>query len=234
MLDVFGRFTAVLLDMNGTFMFDGDRFDTGQDYAATYRTLGGRQLAAAVVQAAVSECFETLEPIYEDPSRYDSFPQVRDTLRTIPSTRGLPDQEIALLERVVAQHELGRVPDGYAQGLQRLARTHRLGLVANILSRKEPWLEELARAGVLNLLKIAVFSSDGSSIKPSRVLFDRAVEGLGVPRSRVVFVGDSLRCDIWGAAGAGLATVWIDRRGTGPGAGGPLPDWIVRDLLELV
>ncbi|OLC77215.1 MAG: hypothetical protein AUH78_05035 [Gemmatimonadetes bacterium 13_1_40CM_4_69_8] len=36
---------AVLLDMNGTFMFQGDRFGTDQDYAATYRTLGGRQLA---------------------------------------------------------------------------------------------------------------------------------------------------------------------------------------------
>lgn len=61
-LDVLRRFTAVLLDMNGTFMFDGDRFGSGQDYAVKYRTPGGRQLAAPMVQKAVSECFEILEP----------------------------------------------------------------------------------------------------------------------------------------------------------------------------
>jgi FMN phosphatase YigB (HAD superfamily) len=50
----------------------------------------------------------------------------------------------------------------------------------------------------------------------------------------MVFVGDSLRCDVGGAARAGLATVWIDRQGTGPVPGGPQPDWIVRNLLELL
>lgn len=232
--DILSRFGAVLLDMNGTLLFGGDRFGPDQDYWATYRSLGGSRLAPEVVQATIAACHETMERIYNDPTRSDSFPRVLDTLRTLPRMQGLDDRELTLLEGVIAQHERGQVPDAYAVYLRNLACSHPLGLVANILSRKDLWLEEFRRAGVLDLFAITVFSSDGSSMKPSRKLFDRAVSALPVmPRSEIVFVGDSLRCDIAGAAGAGLATVWIDRDGAGRRAGDPQPDFVVRDLLEL-
>jgi len=231
---VLSRFTVVLLDMNGTLMFGGDRFGAEQDFAATYRALGGRRLAADVVQATIAACYATMGAIYEDPSRCDSFPRVSDTLREIPAAHDLPEAELELLERVIAQHELGRIPDAYARAITRLAATHRLGLIANILSGKGPWLREFARAGVLHLFATTVFSSDTRSIKPSRKLFDQAVTALGASRSEVVFVGDSLRCDIGGAAAAGLATVWIDRTGHGRQARDPEPGFIVRDLLDLV
>ena len=220
--------------MNGTFMFGGDRFGPGQDYAATYRALGGRQLAPAAVQGTITACFEIMGAIYDDPARCDSFPSVRDTLRDLPDARNLSNAEIQLLERVIAQHELGNVPDSYARALQALAGSHRLGVVANILSLKGPWVDEFARAGVLNLFATTVFSSDTRSIKPSRRLFEQALSALGAPRSDVVFVGDSLRCDIGGAGGAGFATVWIDRNGRGRPVGGPQPTFVVGDLLELI
>src|SRR5205809_5465855 len=160
--DILSRFAAVLLDMNGTLMFSGDRFGPDQDYAATYRTLGG------------SRCYETLERIYNDPERCDSFPRVLDTLRTLPHAQGLDDGELKLLEDVVAQHERGQVPDPYAVLLRGLARSHPLGLVANILSRKELWLEEFRRAGALDLFANTVFSSYGPSDTPSRTLFHHA------------------------------------------------------------
>src|SRR5256885_17258089 len=46
--------------------------------------------------------------------------------------------------------------------LRSLARSHPLGLVANILSRKDLWLEEFRRAGVLDRFVVTVFSSDRS------------------------------------------------------------------------
>ena len=229
--DVLSSFGGVLLDMNGTFMFGGDRFGPEQDYEATYRAVGGQGLASEVVRRTITACFESLGVIYEDPKRCDSFPSVLEKLRELAPD--LPETELNLLERVIAQHELGRVPDAYALRLKRLAATHRVGVVANILSRKGPWLDEFVRAGVLELFATTVFSSDGRSIKPSRKLFDRALDALATPRSEVVFVGDSLRCDIGGAAAAGLATVWIDRRSRGLQADDPQPTFMIRDLLEL-
>ncbi len=239
--DILTRFRAVLLDMNGTFLFGGDRFGPGQDYAATYRNLGGSRLSREAVHEAVQTCYDTMEVIYNDPARCDSFPQVLDTLRTMPAALGLSPAELMLLERVIAQHEVGRVPDAYADWVRRLARSRVVGVVANVLSRKDLWLQEFARAGVLEHLAVTVFSSDGSSIKPSRKLFDQAVSALAVARSEVVFVGDNLRCDIGGATGAGLAAVWIDRDGQGAGRGrgrgrttqDPQPDLVVRDLRDL-
>jgi len=228
------RFTVVLLDMNGTFMFGGDRFGPEQDYAATYRRLGGGSLTARVVHDGVLACFNELGVIYEDPSRCDSFPGVLDTLRVLPLTRDLPDSELERLEHVIAEHELGTVSDAYALGLRRLAATHRLGVIANLISRKERWLKEFKRAGVLDLFAATVFSSDGSSIKPSRKLFDQALRAVDVPKSEVVFVGDSLRCDIGGAAGAGLASIWIDRAGRGRRPEDPEPTFVIRDLVELL
>src|SRR2546422_2059950 len=122
--------------MNGTLMFGGDRFGPDQDYAATYRSLGGSRLALEVVQAAIPACYEIMERIYNDPARCDSFPRVQDTLRTLSQAKGLDEGELKLLEDVIARHERGQVPDSYAIALRSLARSHPLGLVANILSRK--------------------------------------------------------------------------------------------------
>lgn len=232
--DILSRFPAVLLDMNGTLMFGGDRFGTDQDYAATYRSLGGSQLSAAVIQAIVQTCYNTMGAIYDDPSRSDSFPRVLDTLRTLPAARGLPEAELQLLERVIAHQEVGRIPDAYAAWVSNAARSHVLGLIANLLSRKDLWVQEFKRAGVLDCFKVMVFSSDGSSMKPSRKVFDRAMEALGVSRSGAVFVGDNLRCDVGGARGAGLASVWIDSDRRGLKRGDPQPDFVVNDLRELL
>ena len=220
--------------MNGTLMFGGDRFGPDQDYAATYRSLGGSKLSAAVVKTIVQTCYTTMGAIYDDPSRSDSFSRVLDTLRTLPAARGLPEAELELLERVIAHQEVGRIPDGYAEWVRSAARSHVLGLIANLLSRKDLWLQEFKRAGVLECFRVMIFSSDGSSLKPSRKLFDQAIAVVGVPRSGAVFVGDNLRCDIGGARGAGVASVWIDRDRRGLQPGDPQPDFIVNDLREIL
>jgi len=71
---------------------------------------------------------------------------MRTVTRWLPMIRNLPENELELLERVIAEHELGTISDTYALALKRLAATHRLGVIANIISRKEPGLREFARA----------------------------------------------------------------------------------------
>jgi putative hydrolase of the HAD superfamily/5'-nucleotidase len=209
-------------------MFGEDRFGPAHDYHATYRRLGGVRLSADDLRQAVSDCYNRLAARYEDAGHTDSFPQVREMLI------GLPAGEADIVEDVIAQHELGRVPDACAAALRTLAATHRLGVVTNVWSRKGPWLDELRRAGVLDLFAVAVFSSDGPHIKPSSALFRQALAAVAVPAAEVVFVGDSLRCDIGGAAAAGLDSIWINPSGIARPSGSPSPTFEVRSVLELV
>src|SRR5436309_240312 len=164
---------------------------------------------------------------YLNPAKYGDFPQVADVLRSIQPRLAGDDRNH--VEEVIAVHELGRVPDRYAECLRRLTRTHRLGLVANLWSKKARWLRELRRAGVLDHFESLVFSSDHKCIKPSPVIFDLALKAFGVGKEQVVFVGDSLIYDIAGAKNSGLSAVWIDPGGSVSSAA----DYTVSDLTVL-
>lgn len=222
------RYRAVLLDMNGTFMFGEDRFGPAYDYHATYRDLGGERLSSDELRRAIDDCYQRLAQRYEDPACVDNFPQVRDMLT------GLPPGEAERVESVIAHHELGSISDEYATALRRLAATHWLAVVANVWSRKGPWLAELRRAGVLELFAAVVISSDGPHIKPSPVLFHQALAAVAAPPSAALFVGDSLRYDIGGAIAAGLDSVWINPSEAARPSGSPVPTFEVRSLLELI
>ena len=222
------RFKVILLDLNGTFMFGQDRFGPTENFAATYRGSGGERLAAAEVEQAVRTTYDRMASDEENPAMYDNFPQVANVLRALfPS---LPDDELDRIEQVITLHELGRVPEVYAECLRGLAQAHRLGLVANIWCKKDHWLRELERAGVLDLLEFPVFSSDHRSIKPSPVLFDVAFRPFGVSKEDAVFVGDSLVNDIEGAKSFGISAIWISPSATGSSSA----DYVVPDLRELL
>ncbi|MDJ0949784.1 MAG: HAD hydrolase-like protein [Alphaproteobacteria bacterium] len=201
-------FSILLLDMNGTFMFGGDRFSAEQNYAATYRTLGG-DLDDATVNGAIAACYAYLDQLYPDPVWHDRFPSLADALLTLEQTRTLPEHERRRLERTFALHEVGRVPDDHAEALRRLRRRHRLALVADIWAPKHAWLDELDRAGVSSLFDALIFSSDGSSVKPSPATFERALAQTGATPETSVVIGDSVRRDLGGAAAAGVACILV-------------------------
>ncbi len=211
--------------MNGTFMFDQDRFDD-EDFHATYRALGGTGLTRYAVTRHVLTCYTALCTCYEDPACYDDFPSLAEGFTRFSDA---PRSEIDRLVQVFAQHECGAIPRDHANCIRELARTHRLALVANIWSPKTRWLEELARAELGNVFHTTVFSSDTRSMKPSSRLFNTALEGLFAAPDKAIFVGDSLRCDMEGAKAAGLTTVWISENETTH----PAVDYRIGDLLQL-
>src|SRR5205814_6992202 len=143
--------------------------------------------------------------IYADPRAFQHFPSVRSCVAQIATPQGLSEREVALLERVIARHEVGVIPPAYAAVLRRLAQTHRLGIVSDIWSTSELYLQELRCAEIHALFDVIVFSSDYGCVKPSPSLFIKAMEALAVERPQIVFVGDSLTRDIVGAKASGLA-----------------------------
>ena len=68
---------------------------------------------------------------------------------------------------------------------------------------------ELARHGLGTFLRFVLTSADLGSRKPAALLFETAVQRLGVAPSETWFVGDTLNEDIDGALRAGLQPVWI-------------------------
>jgi len=200
------RYRVLLLDMNGTFMIDEDRFAAHEDFYRTYLDVGGGSLSAAEVTHYIRACYEGMSRNYADPACYDGFPSLAEGLKRYANP---PKAEAVLLERVFALHELGRVPGWAASLLLRLAQTHQLALVANIWAPKNEWLAEFSRTGISEVFQHAVFSSDSHSINPSPVLYREALRGVGAQSHEALFVGDSLTYDIEGAKRVGIATAWV-------------------------
>jgi len=215
-----------LLDMNGTFMFGHDRFGPGEDFFATYQALGGGRLSATVVERAIRSTHAGMAADYADPRRVDAFPSLAHAMER---HAGAAEGEIAALERVFAAHELGRVPPPFADCLRRLSLSHPLGVVSNIWARKEPWLRHFEEVGLAQIWRTLVFSSDTDSIKPSPLLFRRAIAELGLAPAHILFVGDSLEADILPAKALGMGTAWVGA------AAQPHPsaDWTGASLIEL-
>lgn len=70
--------------------------------------------------------------------------------------------------------------------------------------------------------------------KPHRLVFERALELLGLEPADVLHVGDSDVDDVQGARAAGLRVAWVNRDGRPRRPGVPEPDFEIRDLTELL
>ena len=78
-----------------------------------------------------------------------------------------------------------------------------------------------------------VISEAVRAYKPDPLIFQRAVEQLGLLPHEVLHVGDSEIDDVQGARAAGLRVAWINRTGRARRADLPPPDFEIRDLTEL-
>lgn len=228
------RFSIILLDMMGTFMFGGDRFAEGEDYTSTYRVLGGGGLGGAQVCAVMGEVFPRMNDDYANPSLQEDFAPSLSYVEGVLKEFGFARGEAAMLDRVFAAHETGRTPETHARVLRRLRETHRLGVVSNLWCPGAPCLAEFRRAGVADLFEAVVFSSDYGINKPSPRLYRIALERLGVHESEVVFVGDDLARDIGGAKAVGMSAVWIGDGSVEDIAESARPDLVIKDLGDLL
>jgi putative hydrolase of the HAD superfamily len=82
----------------------------------------------------------------------------------------------------------------------------KLGLVSNAIDPPELLHRDLADFGVAERLDVAVFSSEVGRRKPDAVIFERALERLGVAPENALMVGDKVAIDIAGAKALGMRT----------------------------
>ena len=227
------QFRVILLDMGHTFLFECDRFGPEQDYFATYLSLGGSRLEPQSVIAAIEAVFDATLADQENPDRYDSFPSISEKLASCEQSREHPDGERDLLEAVFAHHECGTIPPRHADALHALRATHPLGLISNIWSNRDLYVEELVRAGVRDLFDHLVWSSQHRCIKPSPRIFQIALDHFAIPPEQVVYVGDNPQRDVAAAKSLGMGAVWIRNELRSLAPHDPAPDLVIDHLAEL-
>ena len=198
---------ALLLDMNGTFMFGEDRFGPDQDYFAFYQTLNGG-LCRAFVNAAITNTYNYLDARYVSPAYRERFPSVADALVEVLDGR-IPPAEIERLVMTFAHHECGEIPLSHVDALHALSTRFILGAVIDIWAPKRRWLEEFDDAGINGYFSAVSFSSDCAWVKPSPRPFVAVLTSLGCDPDDTIYIGDSVRRDLGGALNAGLDCVLV-------------------------
>ena len=83
-------------------------------------------------------------------------------------------------------------------------------------------------------VEFILISESVRAYKPHRLVFERALERLGLAPHEVLHVGDSDVDDVKGAKEAGLRVAWVNRDGRARRPDVPPPDFEIRDLSQLL
>ena len=118
--------------------------------------------------------------------------------------------------------------------LQRLHRRYQLAIVSN--TDDDLFAATAERLGIR--FDAVVTAQQARAYKPALAIFQRALERIQQPASRILHIAQSLHHDIPPARRLGIATVHIDRRRGRAGGGATLPaaaapDLVVPDLRTL-
>ena len=200
---------ALLLDMNGTFMFGEDRFGPTEDFSRHYLSIGGT-LPEREINRIIRGAYEYLEVRYPDEGYRHSFPSLESAVLEVAQI-ALGRRELERIIQTFAFHELGVIPNEYVLALHELGRRFTLAAVVDIWAPKGPWLAAFERAGISALFSAASFSSDHGVVKPSRKPFLRVLNQLGISGSQALVIGDSVRRDLGGAKRAGIDCILVGR-----------------------
>ncbi len=96
--------------------------------------------------------------------------------------------------------------------LKRLEKEYKLGLVSNFAYAPGVW-RILDRFNLASFFDAVVVSGELGLRKPHPKIFEEALKMLDVMPAEAVFVGDSLKADIYGAKSVGFKTVLVENVG---------------------
>jgi len=146
----------------------------------------------------------------------------------------LPPEALQLL---LATHmrELSKAvvfPEHHGKLLRELRQRHRLAVVSNF-DYTPTARHVLEREGITDLFDSIVISDEVGWRKPKPVIFERALERLGIAPGEALFVGDRAEIDVLGARAVGMPSAWINRDAAALPEGMAPPEFEIRDLAEL-
>jgi FMN phosphatase YigB (HAD superfamily) len=102
-----------------------------------------------------------------------------------------------------------RIDDCVFPVLEELKANYRLGIITNFPYRKA-LLATMKRFDLSRFFEAIVISAELGVRKPNPRIFEKALRILDVKASDAVFVGDTLKTDIFGAQNVGMKTVLVE------------------------
>ncbi len=205
--DLIERKKALLLDMNGTFMFGEDRFGADEDFSEYYRSIGG-SLPDAVVNEVIRNTYDFLDEKYSAEEYRYCFPSLDAAIEASSNL----DMSISEKDKIIETfsfHEHGEIPQVYVEALKALKLKFTLALVIDIWAPKTRWLKTFKSLGIWELFSAHSFSSDHGIVKPSPKPFEMVVNELRLPKEKCLVIGDSVRRDLGGSQAASLDCVLV-------------------------
>lgn len=121
------------------------------------------------------------------------------------------------------------------KAVERLRSTFRFGLISNFTDSSF-LRSSLRRLGLENYFEFVLVSEEVGWRKPHPLIFNRLLHLMEVEARETLFVGDDLRCDIFGAKNVGMKTAWIVRgpdRVADEEVNAIQPNFIIHSLEEL-
>src|SRR5262249_15997954 len=146
----------------------------------------------------------------------------------------MPSEALPLL-LATPMRELSKAvvfPEHHGELLRALRRRHRLAVVSNF-DYTPTARHVLEREGIVDLFDSVVISDEVGWRKPKPVIFERALQRLGITPVEALFVGDRADIDVAGARAVGMPSAWINREGAALPEGMAPPEFEIRDLAEL-
>jgi len=116
--------------------------------------------------------------------------------------------------------------------LRKMHHKYKLGLISNFAIPECGW-KLLEKFGLKEFFDVVIISGEVNRRKPSREIFEKALNALDVEASTAVFVGDMLDLDVIGPKSVGMKTVLIKRRPARENTR-VKPDKVITRLRELL
>ncbi len=96
--------------------------------------------------------------------------------------------------------------DGGKEAYEKIASKYPVGIITNGFAETQ-WMK-IEQFGFKESAKQIIISEEVGVMKPHKKIFDHATELAGVPRDKILYVGDSITSDVKGGINAGWKVAW--------------------------
>ena len=231
------KFKALLFDINGTVSDIYTCDDDEKVFRTTANFLGyhGVEIGSNILREKYMTLnHEQRRKSGEEFPEFDVVKIFRDIIREFAAA-DMENEEIiavnaSLVYRAASLLHLEPYP-GVKEILGALKKNYRLGAISD---GQSVWgRAELRMAGLEKFFEFVLISGDLGFRKPDERMFSMALEKLQLKNSEVIYVGNDMYRDVFGAKNAGMKTVFFKTNQGEHGFSGADPDYIIYNFNEL-